>query len=176
MASESGSRLSAAAPAQPKMCPSAQPDMANATVLGVVEGDMAAPRLSYVVEPLAVTAELLAQTGDVRPTQVFRFAATCEEKACRHFDGQDCKLATRIVALLEPVVAALPPCRIRPTCRWHAQEGREACLRCPQVVTESASRDEAYRAAALGPQAHAAAGPQNLGPQNLGRQVREAPH
>jgi hypothetical protein len=53
------------------------------------------------------------------------------------FQGQHLHTgAQRIVEGLAPVVNALPPCQIRPTCRWFRQEGRNACLRCPQVVTD----------------------------------------
>jgi hypothetical protein len=34
-------------------------------------------------------------------------------------------------------VDGLPPCSIRPGCMWWRQEGKNACLRCPQVVTET---------------------------------------
>ncbi len=124
--------------------------MGDAEVLGVLEGGPDAPRLSYLVEPVRVSDELLAQTGGVSPTRVFRFAATCEERSCSHFDGVNCRLATRIVAGLSPVVDKLPPCRIRSKCRWFAQEGAAACLRCPQVVTEIASPTEGMKAVALG--------------------------
>jgi hypothetical protein len=78
-----------------------------------------------------------------------RFAGACEERKCTHFDGANCQLATRIVRILDEVVDALPRCAIRPTCRWYAQEGRPACLRCPQVVTELTGPDERLRAVAL---------------------------
>ncbi|MCW3476402.1 hypothetical protein [Limobrevibacterium gyesilva] len=139
-----------ALPGPAKLCPSAQPDMQAATVLGVVEGSPDAPRLSYLVDKLPVSDDVLAMAGSVKPTEVFRFAARCDERGCRHFDGANCQLATRIATMLDPVVDALPPCTIRPTCRWHAQEGRAACLRCPQVVTETATPSERYRAAAIG--------------------------
>ena len=59
--------------------------------------------------------------------------------ACRHFAGGDCTLAQRIVATLDPVVSELPACQIRKTCLWFHQEGKDACLRCPQVVTRHSS-------------------------------------
>jgi hypothetical protein len=37
--------------------------------------------------------------------------------------------------MLPEVTDALPSCQIRPTCRWYAEIGRPACLRCPQVMT-----------------------------------------
>jgi hypothetical protein len=33
------------------------------------------------------------------------------------------------------VVDQLPACNIRAECRWFRQEGRAACLRCPQIMT-----------------------------------------
>jgi len=36
----------------------------------------------------------------------------------------------------------LPPCRIRQSCRWWLQEGKAACFRCPQVVTDDYNPSE----------------------------------
>ena len=72
-----------------------------------------------------------------KPTEVFRLAATCAEHKCPHFDGADCRLATRVAKMLPPVVDSLPPCVIRKECRWFAQEGAAACLRCPEITTVS---------------------------------------
>jgi hypothetical protein len=132
------------------LCPSAQPDMEEARVLGVVGGTPEAPALAYLNERLGVSEELLASTAPVKPTQVFRFAARCQEKACCHFDGKNCNLATRIVQILPIVAEALPACLIRPECRWYQQEGKAACMRCPQVVTETYNPPEEYQRAALG--------------------------
>lgn len=132
------------------LCPSAQPQMEDARVLGVVGGTPQAPALAYLNERLGVNDELLASTAPVNPTQVFRFAARCEEKACCHFDGRTCNLVTRIVHILPAVTEALPPCLIRPECRWYQQEGKAACMRCPQVVTETYNPSEDYERAALG--------------------------
>lgn len=123
------------APAPPLMCPSAQPEMEGSVVLGVLETTSTGQRLAWLEQPQPVTPELLARTGEVDPRHIFRFAARCEENRCVHFNGQDCRLAKRIVQILPVAVDALPPCRLRPTCRWYQQEGRAACLRCPEVVT-----------------------------------------
>jgi len=131
----------------PLMCPSAQPDMADAVILGVRGGPTEAPFVSYLEQPVPVSAELLALSQPLLPTEVYRFAARCEEHACRHFDGTNCQLARRIVDLLPSVAATLPPCRLRPNCRWWRQEGRAACIRCPQIVTESEPRDKLLVAA-----------------------------
>ena len=138
-------------PATPPLCPSAQPHMEGSTVLGVVGGTPERPRLAYLAEPRPVTADVLALSGPVLPTAIFRFGAPCAGHACQHFDGSDCRLATRIVQLLPPVVDGLPACHLRPDCRWWQQEGKAACLRCPQVVTDARNPSELQRQAAIGP-------------------------
>ena len=135
---------------QTLLCPSAQPDMAGCHVLGVVGGTLEAARIAYVNEHLPASEQLLASTTPLKPTEVFRLAAHCETNACRHFDGTNCNLATRIVQILPAVVDSLPACLIRPKCRWYQQEGRAACMRCPQVVTESYEPSEEFRRAAMG--------------------------
>lgn len=119
------------------LCPSAQPEMVDSVVFGVVGGTIDKPCVAYLTEPQPVTDELLALANPVKPTEIFRFAAPCAGHACRHFDGSNCRLATRIVRLLPTVVERLPPCRLRPKCRWWQQEGKAACMRCPQIVTEN---------------------------------------
>jgi hypothetical protein len=54
-----------------------------------------------------------------------------------HFRESRCRLATQIVKLLPTVVEKIPTCTIRPKCRWWLQEGKAACLRCAQVVTDN---------------------------------------
>jgi hypothetical protein len=117
------------------MCPSAQPEMPGSVAFGVVTGTADDPRVAWIERPVPVTKELLALTAPVAPTQVLRIAAPCQENACCHFDGTDCRLATRLVQLIPAVVESLPPCRIRPDCRWFLQEGGAACRVCPQIVT-----------------------------------------
>lgn len=127
------------------MCPSAQPDMNDCEVLGVVSGTPERPRTAYVTERLPVTADVLRLADPVPPTAVFRLAARCEESKCAHFDGAHCRLATRIVNMLPAVVRLLPPCRLRHSCRWYDQEGAPACLRCPQIVTTTRDTSEELR-------------------------------
>ena len=117
------------------MCPSAQPEIPGSVAFGVIVGSAENPRVAWIERPVPVTSELLALTSPVAPTQVLRIAAPCQEKACCHFDGADCRLATRLVQLMPAVVESLPACRIRPDCRWFLQEGSAACRVCPQVVT-----------------------------------------
>lgn len=135
------------------LCPSTQPEMEGSVVFGVVGGTLEEPRIAHLVEPQPVTDELLALSAPVAPTEVFRFAAPCAGSACQHFDGSNCRLAKKIVQLLPKVMTGLPPCRLRPDCRWWQQEGKAACMRCPQIVTETYHPSEQLQQAA-NPAAH----------------------
>lgn len=130
------------------LCPSAQLEMDNPVAIGVILGSAEEPRLVHLERTLPVTDELLAMSAPVKPTEVFRFAAPCAGDACKHFDGQDCGLVQRIVQILPRVTNDLPACSIRAECRWWHQEGRSACFRCPQVVTETYTASDNYVRAA----------------------------
>ena len=138
----------ASPPTGPTLCPSARPETPGAFVFGVAAGSADAPRVAYLTESLPVTPDVLALAGPVDPTEVFRLAAPCAGSGCRHFDGASCGLASRIVQLLPEVVTSAPPCDLRPTCRWWSQEGKAACMRCPQIVSLTLRPSEALRLAA----------------------------
>jgi hypothetical protein len=143
----------AAAAAPPSLsCPSAQPDMEGAVVFGVVGGSVEQPEVSYLEAPIPVTEELLALTTPVEPTEVFRFAAPCAERGCRHFDGDACGLARALTRELHAESGRLAPCRLRPTCRWWHEQGSAACRRCRLIVTTDYAASEALRKAAAPPQ------------------------
>jgi hypothetical protein len=126
--------------------------MEDARVFGVVAGSSDAPRIAYLEHDAVVDEGVLAALGDVAPTEVFRYAAKCEERRCSHFDGAHCTLAARIRSMLKPVVDALPPCTVRASCRWYAEQGGEICFRCPQLVTLNVGGgSEPLRAAATPP-------------------------
>ena len=130
------------------LCPSAQPEMDGSLVFGVIGGTAEEPQVAYLDVPQPVTEEVLALTQPVKPTEVFRIAAPCAERACQHFDGSKCQLAMRVAQMLPVVVDRLPPCAIRPHCRWWQQEGKAACARCPAVVTEMYQPTDQQRQAA----------------------------
>ncbi len=133
---------------RPKLCPSSQPQMDGAFAFAVAAGVPGSPQVIWMEKPVPVTAALLAMTEPVPATQVMRFASQCQEGACSHFDGKHCRLATRIVQLIDPVTSALPPCSFRNDCRWFRQEGAATCRRCPQVITEMVDASEALTRAA----------------------------
>jgi hypothetical protein len=124
------------------LCPSARADWDNSQVFGVVSGTVDVPKVSYLKHTRPSTETISKLQGEVTPEEVFRVAAPCEEKSCQHFDGQDCRLAMRIVDQLPVVADQLPPCAIRRDCRWWQQEGVAAYFRCPQVVTDNYNASE----------------------------------
>ncbi|WP_217352582.1 hypothetical protein [Sphingomonas sp. ID1715] len=133
------------------LCPSASADAAGARAFGLVGGDADRPRVAYLAEPVPVTEDLKRAAAPVTLEEVARTSAPCGGNACRHYDGADCTLVRRIVSLLDPAVARPPACSIRGQCRWWAQEGKAACLRCPQIVTQSMNETRAYQAAMTPP-------------------------
>ena len=114
-------------------------------MFGVVTGTVEEPGVAYFKEPLPITDELTKLSDSVTPTEVFRIASPCATKGCQHFDGKDCRLAQRIVEKLPAVVEELSPCSIRKNCRWWQQEGKAACMRCPQVITDNYNASELIR-------------------------------
>jgi hypothetical protein len=136
-------------PVSPILCPSATSIGPDAILFGVLTGSGADGfQVGYLTEVLPATPELVAAAAPAKPTEVFRTASACMERGCKHYDRADCQLANRIAALLAPVVVALPRCAIRSRCRWFRQEGRETCLRCPQVATEPHNANELQLAVA----------------------------
>jgi hypothetical protein len=93
--------------------------------------------LKKTLTRVPATSDVLRMASPLKPTEVFRLSATCAEHTCPHFDGADCRLATRVVQILPAVVDSLPPCIIRKQCRWYSQEGGAACKRCPAITTVS---------------------------------------
>jgi hypothetical protein len=119
------------------LCPSARVETENSKVFGIIRGTVELPQVTYLEEPIPLTEDLLQQIEPVTPTEVFRLAGTCATHNCEHFDGKNCRLAERVVANISTVAEDLPPCSIRRYCRWWQQEGKAACLRCPQVITDN---------------------------------------
>ena len=109
--------------------------MPGARPFGVLSGTATEARISFFKKSALEAFDWRSQFGTKDATRLLRFGARCEESRCAHFGGSRCNLGARVKADLPPVVEALPTCLIRPTCRWHAEQGGEVCLRCPQVVT-----------------------------------------
>jgi hypothetical protein len=88
----------------------------------------------YLSQPLPVPKNL---PFGLTPREVVRISADCQEGGCRHWTGEACSLATRVVEHFEPVTLKLPRCIIRTACRWWDQEGAAACQRCPGIPTDT---------------------------------------
>lgn len=132
-------------PTKETLCPSARPEPSRSVAFGVIGGTVEEPHVTYLRQPLPITDDLIAASAPVTPAEVLRSAAPCAAKGCQHFDGANCRLAMRIVEQLPAVTEALPPCSIRRDCRWWQQEGKAACMRCPQVITDSYNASEKFR-------------------------------
>jgi hypothetical protein len=132
-------------------CPSAQPEWEGAKVFGVVLGTATEPRVAYLTQAQPISQELVELTRPVSPAEVLRIAAPCATHRCQHFENGRCQLVARTITHLAAVSEKLPPCPIRVSCRWWTEQGKEACYRCPQVVTNSFSQDENIVLAATPP-------------------------
>lgn len=135
-------------PSTETWCPSARPDFGS-VVFAVRTDDAEHHGVRYLSQALPVTQEILDLADPVDPREVFRFGAPCATTGCVHFTGSRCSLVQRIVEQTAPAVDELPPCRLRARCRWFAEEGGAACLRCPVILTLQPAPDpELARAAA----------------------------
>jgi hypothetical protein len=133
-------------------CPSAQPGMEGARIIGVLSGTATDPRIGYLKQSAEVTPEIMETLGGIDPTHVFRFSAKCAGGACAQFGNGQCSLGKRIVDRLDAVTDTLPSCLIRQTCRWFAEQGAAACFRCPQIVTKVDQQDRLSQALAPQPE------------------------
>ena len=132
---------------QTLLCPSAEADMEGSVIFGIVAGTPEQPKLFHLRETKQVPPALVSLESPVKPTEIFRIAANCINESCTHFDGTKCRLTQRIVEGLPPVSESVPPCPIRANCRWWSQEGKEACVRCLQIVRDNYNAsDRLYQA------------------------------
>ena len=129
-------------------CPSAQPNMEGARPFGVISGSPQETRIAFFKKSALDGFDWREQFSSQDATRLFRFGARCDEDKCGHFNGSKCSLGARVKQGLPAVVDALPPCLIRPKCRWYAEQGGDVCLRCPQVVTMIPEADTPLNAVA----------------------------
>lgn len=134
----------------PPLCPSSHPAWPGTVAFGVVGGTVENPELIALEKLEPVTEELLAMAAPASPMEVFRFAGPCAGTGCRHFEAETfkCRLVARTVKFVPSATEKLPRCQIRPQCKWWQQEGKAACLRCPQVVSSNPANSDALRLAA----------------------------
>jgi hypothetical protein len=121
-------------PAPKPQCPSAPEYWPEARTFGIIGGTPEQPWVRYLSKPLPGVPRNLPD--GVSPRAVVRISANCQEGGCRHWTGDACSLAKRVIEQFDPVVVRVPPCSIRPSCLWFNQEGKAACLRCPGIATD----------------------------------------
>jgi hypothetical protein len=127
---------------QSLLCPSADAEMSGSAIFGIVVGTPEAPHVVHLDRVKAIPPGLLTLNSPVKASEIFRIAATCIENSCKHFDGAKCRLTARIIEGLPAVTDRIPACPIRANCRWWQQEGKEACLRCQQIVRDNYIADD----------------------------------
>ena len=132
------------------LCPSAQPQLRGSVVFASIENQSPGQGVAFLRSsfPVSEGTMLALAGGMLHANQMFRFAAPCEQAGCTNWSGTRCRVAERLVQILPVASIELPACVIRPDCRWFAQEGKSACMRCPQVVTNSAGFEAALNQAA----------------------------
>lgn len=122
------------------LCPSAQPEMPGAMIHGVLDARTGCIQPLDRPEPL--TESLIALTQPLLPTEVLRISAVCQQSRCGHFTGSTCSLGERLVQILPASGGNVPRCAIRSDCRWFAEQGSKACMRCNLIVTDGFLRSE----------------------------------
>lgn len=135
-------------------CPSAQPTLSGAQIIGVVRRGAQSATVEMLASPLPPDAFDRAISPGVRATEVLRFGAACMEAACSHFCSGQCTLVQRAVRHLPADDKRVQFCAIRPTCRWFLQEGLAACRRSVHVVTEPENASNVAREVAQVPSRH----------------------
>jgi hypothetical protein len=123
-------------------------------ILGVIETTGSGEtHVSYLERLARVTDGTVAAyaSGTLRPTSSFRFAAPCQQSGCQNWSGTNCRVGERLVQILSIVSQQLPDCQLRPVCRWFDQEGAQACLRCPSVITDQEDFERALNRAQVTP-------------------------
>ena len=134
-------------PGSPPLCPSAQPQMEGSTIIGVVGGTPESPatRLSRGASSGHGTGScpLLAGPTDcgfpswIRPLSR-GMAASILTVLIADSPGGSSSCYPRSWMVCPRVIFGR-------MARWWRQEGKVACLRCPQVVTDASYPSELYR-------------------------------
>ncbi len=107
----------------------------GAQLFGIVNADGG---INYLHEVIPIDSFFVEQAHKGRqPEKRFRFAGACAQTGCKHWDYPEsqCGLVGELIELWdadEP--ETLQPCAIRPTCRWFAQRGGQACATCTHVI------------------------------------------
>jgi hypothetical protein len=111
-------------------CPSSVASL-NSKIIGVkMDG-----QVHILPQTLPVSKEFFDNShGTKSHLEDFRFTGKCIEHGCKQWSGGTCGVVTRVLQTFDAIPGyKLSPCAIRDTCRWHQQEGINACAVCDQV-------------------------------------------
>jgi len=125
---------------KPILCPSGLCEEGS-ILIGIVQRS---GRIGFIKEKIIVDEEFVRIAHKGRsPEKRFRFAEQCREGACAQWSDGRCGVIDEVITMLAPtrVPDELPPCSIRPECRWFRQRGGRACAVCPEVITNSLLED-----------------------------------
>ena len=117
-----------------KVCPSYRCEE-GAILLGIVQAD---GKVSLAADPIVIDQGFVDKATQGRsPDRRFRFAGQCAQGGCQHWESNRCGVIDKVLSIIAPVepIPEIPPCSIRPICRWYSQEGARACAACPDVLT-----------------------------------------
>lgn len=117
------------------MCPAGRAKE-GARLLGIRQED---GTVAILPETLPITQAFIDLANKDSPAeQRFRFTNVCLKGGCVQWNGQGCDISDVLVQHVHGVFSAaeLPVCGIRSNCRWHLQNGANACRVCPLVITE----------------------------------------
>ena len=122
---------------EPLLCPSA-PCEEGARLLGIVQSD---GTVAFTPDEITIDGAFVATARRGRkPEARFRFASPCQRRRCVQWTGERCGVVDAVLRCIAGsgvvVATSLPPCSIRPRCRWFDQSGSVACNACAFVTTE----------------------------------------
>ncbi|MCX4778970.1 hypothetical protein [Streptomyces sp. NBC_01264] len=120
-------------------CPSGSAYAPESLVLAVRDGLDGPP--AYLPAPRPAAEALAGLPAGVEPRRLLRLASHCVPH-CLNREADTCTLATRLTATSRSgSEQALPPCHLRPRCKWWTQSGPPACQACPEVATRRSGPD-----------------------------------
>ena len=121
---------------EPLLCPSANCEP-NAILLGIISEN---GTVEFLEQKVLITQAFVDLAEQQSPEARFRFASPCKKGACGQWANQRCGVIDNVMQLLPLELEnfeVLPTCTIREQCRWFEQIGKNACVACPLVITDS---------------------------------------
>ncbi len=112
-----------------KSCPSA-PFKVGHSVFGIFKGD----HLEFTEGLIKIDEEMVLEVEKAE----YRATMKCVTKGCVNWNGKKCTVPEQMAYFVDPYAqsADYENCSLRPTCRWFAENGRNACKMCPLIKTK----------------------------------------